>query len=307
MERTALGRTGLDVSVMGLGCGGHSRLGLSQGKSTEEAAEIVRAALDLGINFIDTAEGYKTEEAVGRGIRGVSRESAVISTKLGVTWSDARDASMAFDERVEGCLRRLGTDYVDILHLHGVAPNHYVDARDTYVPELIKLREAGKVRYFGITEAFIHDTRHEMLQKAVEDDCWDVVMVGFNLLNPSARKNVLPATRAKGIGTLCMFAVRRALSQPDALRDLMDELAAQDQIRADDLDRNAPLGFLGDVVEGAYRFCRHEPGIDVVLSGTGNADHLRRNAAALARPPLSAAQAQKLEAIFGNVDTVSGN
>ena len=307
MDRTTLGRTGLEVSVMGLGGGGHSRLGLSQGKTDEEAADIVRAALGLGINFIDTAEGYKTEEAIGIAIRGVPRESVVISTKLGVTWEDDRTTSQAFHERVEGCLRRLGTDTIDILHLHGVAPEHYQNARDNFVPELTKLREAGKIRFSGITEAFIHDTRHEMLRMAVEDDCWDVVMVGFNLLNPSARRSILPMTRAKGIGTLCMFAVRRALSQAAVLRELLEELVAEGKIGGDLLDDNPPLGFLGDVVEAAYRFCRHEPGIDVVLSGTGNGEHLRSNATSLSQPPLSEEQARKLEAIFGDVDTVSGN
>ena len=81
MEYTNLGHTGLKVSVMGLGSGGHSRLGLAQGHSEQEAVRVVQAALDLGINYIDTAEGYGSESVVGQGIKSVRREDVVISTK----------------------------------------------------------------------------------------------------------------------------------------------------------------------------------------------------------------------------------
>jgi aryl-alcohol dehydrogenase-like predicted oxidoreductase len=86
MEFLTLGRTGLRASVMGLGCGGHSRLGLSYGNSESEAEEIVRSALDTGINFIDTAEAYRNETVVGRAIQGISRDQIILSTKAGVGW-----------------------------------------------------------------------------------------------------------------------------------------------------------------------------------------------------------------------------
>lgn len=72
MDRIRLGRTGLDVSVAGLGCGGHSRLGQRAGASEQHSVDIVRAALDLGINFIDTAIAYRTETIVGKAIRGAA-------------------------------------------------------------------------------------------------------------------------------------------------------------------------------------------------------------------------------------------
>jgi len=108
-----------------------------------------------------------------------------------------------------------------------------------------------------------------------------------------------------------MFAVRRALSQPKALRETLERLIASGQVAADALDLADPLAFLRDAagsdLEAAYRFCRHEPGAQVVLTGTGSVEHLKANIAAIQRPPLPAAVAARLAAIFGAVDSVSGN
>lgn len=315
MEQVTLGRTGLRCSVMGLGGGGHSRLGLAKGYDDGHAAGLVRQALAAGVNFFDTAEGYRTETAVGQGIAEVPRESVVLSTKIGPGRGDEVISGDELEERAHACLARLGTDYVDILHLHGVGPAHYPAVRDALLPALSRLRSAGAVRFLGITEVFGRDTSHQMLQQAVRDDCWDVMMVGFNLLNPSARRTVLPVTQEKGIGTLVMFAVRRALSQPETLRELIAGLVADGAIEPGALDPAAPLDWLLDgspgaastLVEACYRFCRWEPGLDVVLSGTSSAEHLAHNLAAIAGGPLPAAHRERLAALFGEVDSVSGN
>lgn len=313
MEFTTLGRTGLRVSRMGLGGGGHSRLGMSQGKTEAEAADIVRRALDLGVNFFDTAEGYRTETAIGLGIAGVSRDRVVISTKAGVDYQDRQCTPSEMKERVNACLDRVNTDYVDVFHLHGVSAGEYPYGRDALVPALQDLQQEGKIRFLGITEQFIHDPSHRMLQLALEDDCWDVIMVGFNLLNPSARQTVFPKTQKKGIGTLGMFAVRRALSRPEALSELLEELEIRGEVSREAFDAGDPLRFVwqggvaSSLQEAAYRFCRHEPGMDVVLSGTGNADHLTANAASVGGPPLPDEVLARLEKIFGRVDSVSGN
>ena len=101
MQTVRLGRTGLDVSVAGLGCGGHSRLGMAKGRDVHHAADIVKYALDLGITLIDTARAYGTEEAVGIGVKG-RRDQVVISTKAwvgrgGEMMSAARDGRVALD------------------------------------------------------------------------------------------------------------------------------------------------------------------------------------------------------------------
>jgi len=82
MDHITLGRTGIEVSVMGLGAGGPSRIGKSAGKAEDESVAIVRRARELGVSFFDTAEGYGTEEYVGRGLRGVPEDEVCISTKL---------------------------------------------------------------------------------------------------------------------------------------------------------------------------------------------------------------------------------
>ncbi len=163
--------------------------------------------------------------------------------------------------------------------------------RPNFFPALEELRTEGKIRFVGITEAFGPDPQHRMLVRALEDDYWQVIMVGFNLLNQSARERVLTKSREKNIGVLDMFAVRRALSNPDALKTLMGDLAAQGLIDRNAFDPDDPLGFLAQngvgasITDAAYRFCRYEQGIHVVLSGTGNVAHLEENAAALTRPP----------------------
>ena len=308
MEYTTLGKTGLKVSRMGLGCGGHSRLGLGTGKSEADAVAIVKQALSLGVTFIDTAESYGTEVAVGKGIEGFARDQLVISTKAGIGWQDRNATRAEMRERVNACLTRLGTEWIDVFHLHGVRVENYAYGRDELVPELVKLKEEGKIRFIGITEAFGPDPRHQMLTPAVEDDCWEVVLVGFNILNQSARDRILETTQRKGIGTLCMFAVRRALSNPESLRKVVGELVEAGEVDRDAVDLADPLGFLeGSVTEAAYRFARHEAGLDVILSGTGDLQHLRENAASINAPPLPPATVERLRAIFGRVDSVSGN
>ena len=207
METVTLGRTGLEVGVAGLGCGGHSRLGLGYGASAEEAAGVVRAAIDMGMNFIDTAAVYGTEEAVGLGIRG-RRDSVVISTKLPIVQpgssvlGDHYVTGEEYAAGLEDCLRRLGTDYVDVLHLHGVMPDQYSYCMVELVPAMMRLQEQGKVRFLGLTERFIYDPQHRMLTRALQDRHWDVVMTGFNVLNPSARERVFTLTMEKNVGTL---------------------------------------------------------------------------------------------------------
>jgi aryl-alcohol dehydrogenase-like predicted oxidoreductase len=310
MEYVTLGRTGLRVSVLGLGGGGHSRLGKQTGASEDQSVAIVRRALEQGVNFVDTAEAYGTEALVGAGLRGAARHDVVLSTKKSLRAGERLINAAELAAGLEASLARLQTDYVDVYHLHGVRADQYDHAVGELVPALLKLREQGKIRFLGITEAFGSDTGHEMLARAVGDDCWDVMMVGFNLLNQSARERVLAATRRRDIGVLCMFAVRDALSRPEKLRETIGTLVQQGLVDADGLDPQDPLAFVreaaGSLPDAAYRFCRAEPGIHVVLSGTGNLEHLEQNIASILRPPLPADLRQRLVDMFARVDSVSG-
>ena len=128
MQYTTLGKTGLKVSVAGLGCGGNSRIGLGTGLSEAQSVALVREALDLGVNFLDTANAYETEGVVGKAIKGRPRDSVVISTKSHATSAPPVLANL------DNSLRQLDTDYVDIFHLHGLGPAAYDKAMAEIVP-----------------------------------------------------------------------------------------------------------------------------------------------------------------------------
>jgi len=312
VETVRLGRTGLEVSVAGLGCGGHSRLGMARGKDVHHAADMVRRALDLGITYIDTARAYGTEEAVGLGLKG-RRDEAVISTKAGLGRRGELVSAADMARYIDESLTKLQTDHIDVFLLHGVTLPEHHHAMTAILPELQRQKAAGKIRFIAASEQFGGDPGHAWLQTALQDDPFDVLMVGFNILNPSARERVLPQTIKQDIGTLIMFAVREALSRPEQLKRVVGELIARGQVDADTVDADDALGFLKDapgapsVVEAAYRFCRHEPGAHVILTGTGNPEHLKSNIASILAPPLPPEILERLRTIFGRVDSVSGN
>lgn len=309
MDYVTFGRTGLTVSVMGLGGGGPSRIGQSTSRSEAESIEIVRQALDAGVNFIDTAEAYGTESLVGKALRGVARTRVVISTKK----SYRQEISPKLvREGVEASLKRLRTDYIDIYSLHGVGPADYPMLRDEILPTFFELRNEGKIRFIGVTEMFNEDKTHQMMIDSLPDDPWDVAMIGFNILNQTARQRLFPDMIQRNVAVQIMFAVRRALSQRDKLIEALHQLINSGQLDASEVDLENPLHFVLEesdatsLVDAAYRFCRYEPGVHVVLSGTGNPAHLKANITSLSRPPLPENVVQKLRHIFRNASAVTG-
>jgi aryl-alcohol dehydrogenase-like predicted oxidoreductase len=218
MHYTTLGRTGLRVSVAGLGTGGFSRMGLKSGKTEDEAARLVLEAVELDVNFIDTAPPYGTEGVVGRALKSISRDKVVVATKSTVHrnnewWSPERVVAS-----LDNSLRLMGTDYVDVFNLHAVDPFMYEYARDTLAPALVEQQAKGKIRHIGLTENPILDHTNETLKRSVNDAVWEVFMVGFHMMHQGARTNVFPAARQKGIGTLIMFAVRSIFCRSAARR-----------------------------------------------------------------------------------------
>jgi len=307
MEYTTLGRTGLRVSVAGLGCGGFSRLGLGTGKNEADAIAIIREAVDLGVNLFDTAAAYGTEPVLGKALAGAPRDKVVICTKapFGVSNPDSRpERAVASLDR---SLQELGTDYIDVYQLHGIAPRAYDHALDALAPALLREREKGKFRWLGITETSPNDPDHQMVQRAARDDVWDVAMVAFHMMHQNGRTAVFPLTLKERVGTLLMFAVRNIFSRPERLAETMRELAESGDIPQELARSKDPLGFLvhpggaASLIDAAYRYVRHEPGVDVVLFGTGDAGHLRSNVASLLKPPLPEADRAKLAALFGHL------
>lgn len=313
METIALGRTGLVVSVASLGAGGNRRLGQSQGATRESSIALVRAALDEGVTLLDTAAIYGTEEIVGAAMKG-RRDEVVVSTKVLITAEPTSNALVDAGElvrRVDDCLARLDIETIDILHLHGVTLDQYDYSCEELLPALLRLREQGKIRFTGITERFYVDTRHEMLARAVADAVFDVIMVGFNLVNQTARP-ILEQAKLAGIGTLCMYAVRGPLAKLDTANQLVRLAIERGEVDESAVDTANPLGFLvdagvaGSLSEAAYRFCRHTRGVDVVMTGTSNVEHLKQNLRAIQMPPLPPAVVERLHSIFANVVSQTG-
>ncbi len=291
MDYTYLGKTGLKVSVAGIGTGGNSRLGTKTGKTPEQSVAILHEAIDFGINFIDTAENYGSDHIVGEAIKSIERDKVVLATKSAIRNAEGYLSAEEVVCRFNSSLQRLKTEYVDILNLHGVRPDEYDYALNELAPVLIKEKEKGKIRHIGITEAATCDPHHTVIREALKENVWEVCMVAYHLMCQQARETVFPITQRKGVGTLLMYAVRSIFSDKEYLKNTLRGLAAEqriDQMYAE----GEPLEFLmteggaSSIIDAAYRFVRHEPGVDVLLFGTGNIEHFRANIASILSPPL---------------------
>ena len=301
MDYVRLGRSDLVSSVIGLGGGSIGRFGLTNGGTKSDALRLIRLGLDLGITLFDGAGICGgVDELLRDGLAG-DRGRVLLSTKvhLGPDPFLFRSASLpnqasswiarrfglvcpeaSLRNRVERTLRTLRTSHVDVLHLHAVSVRQLSSAMERAMPVLTRMKEEGKLRAIGVTEEFLRDPGHEMLRKAVENASLDTVMVGFNLKNRSAEKSLLPSASEAGIGVIGMFVVR-GLQGCEADKELREIMAAAHATSLSEL---------------AYRYCRHQPGIDVVLTGTGDPDHLRENVRSALSPPLPSSVRKRLEA-----------
>lgn len=298
MDRVRIGRSGLVSSVLGLGGGSSGRFGMVKG-TRSDALRLIHMALDLGIDLFDGAGlgGGGVDELLAEGL-GKRRANVVLSTKVHLgpepylvaplpnqasAWVAKRTgwvcSGAAIRRRVELTLRALRTDRIDILHLHAVTPAQYPKAVRRILPELLKLVEEGKLRAIGLTEGFLSDPGHQMLQAAARHAHFDILMAGFNFLNPAAAESIFPAAHRADLGVIGMFAFRGvgATGSTKQMRELLEEAGAES---------------LADL---AYRFARQQVGMQVVLTGTGDAAHLRRNVAAASAPPLPASVIDRLE------------
>lgn len=301
---------------MGLGSGGPSQLGQGSGVAEGDAHRVVRRALDLGINLIDTAADYRESEAIlGRALQSVKRDSYFLCTKftpVDKRGSGALKEEGALAESLERSLQRLQTDYVDVFQLHGVAPKDYEAARDRFVPVAKKLQAQGKFRFLGITETFSEDDHHETLTAALEDDLWATFMVGYNLLTPMPEEHVLPEAKRRDVGVLVMCAVRRAIARPEKLSELVQELKRKGQLAADAVPDEGALDWLvhdevPSVTAAAYRYAAGQPGVSSVLTGTANEQHLEENVRDISGPALPQADREKLVRLFEPIRRNLGN
>jgi L-galactose dehydrogenase len=175
------------------------------------------------------------------------------------------------------------------------------------VPALLREKEKGKLRHLAVSETGPRDPEHTMLERAVEEPVWEVFMLAFHMLHQNARRHLLKRTLANRVGTLCMFAVRNVFSKPGLLESTIAGLVAEGKLPRELAGAKEPLGFLvheggaQSLIDAAYRFARHERGIDVVLFGTSSIAHLEANVASILRPPLPAADIERLYDLFGHL------
>ncbi|WP_299653456.1 aldo/keto reductase [uncultured Jannaschia sp.] len=291
MQTRSLGRSGLTVSAVGLGC--MSMTDIYGPADPAEAEETIRHALDRSITFIDTADMYangKNEELVGRALAG-RRSEAVLATKFGNL--RLPDGSTGVNGRpdyvpqaCEASLKRLGVDVIDLYYLHRVDPN--VPIEET-VGAMARLVEAGKVRYLGLSEAGAATIR-----RANDVHPITALQSEYSLWSRDLEAEILPACRALGIGVVPYSPLGRGFlaGQIRSDADLAEKDRRRDmpRFRDDNLVRNSALldglrsiaethGATSAQIALAWLLSRGE---DVVpIPGTKRPARLTENAASL--------------------------
>ena len=280
LDRRPLCAGGPLVTVLGFGALEIGRnWGIGPGDTRErpeedEAAPVLHAALDLGINLIDTASAYHQSEArIGRTLAGRRREY-VLASKCGEhsrepqTYYDFSYA--AIQASIERSLELLRTDVVDLMQIHfGPEPDKVLDDGET-VRAMREAQEAGRVRYLGAS----CPTR--LAERCILSGDFQVLQLGYNLLDRGAEPAIALAAE-KGIGVLLRSplaggwltprARAAAVERPEMAERLRPYLALVDA----DYDRLPAL---------AMAFCRSNPGVTSILAGSKSLEHLRANVAA---------------------------
>ena len=310
MEYRTLGRTGFEVSLLSLGSGGARVLGQALGYSQDQQTALVRRALDLGVNLIDTSAQYRDSEAIlGRALEGVPRDSYFLATK----WLALEDGKLVPDpdllaQGVEESLSRLRTDYVDVMMFHGPMPDEYPGIVEKVYPAMRRLREQGKVRAVGISTRYAMDPAQVTARLVLERDpeLFDVVMLKYGILNQHAAERMLPLAIEHGVGIMNMAVIREKLPDPALLEQLVRYWKAAGHVPADALPDEDPLGWLvrddvDSVVTAGYRFAADHPAIATVVTGTASIGHLEANAAALETPRLPPEDTRRLKELFGHI------
>ncbi|KNC19387.1 aldo/keto reductase [Arthrobacter sp. RIT-PI-e] len=243
MRTTTLG-PGLDVSQLGLGCMGMSAFYTGSGQDDAGATRTLHRALELGVTFFDTAEmygPYANEELLGRALKG-RRDDVVIATKFGTIRHTAGDA-MGLDgsaENVrlslEGSLRRLGTDHVDLYYQHRMDPA--VPVEDT-MGALADLVQEGKIRHIGLSEAAPGTIRRAHAVHAVT-----ALQTEYSLWSRDPEEELLPLVRELGIGFVPYSPLGRGF--------LTGTIRSVDQLDASDFRRNNPR-FAGENLQTNIR------------------------------------------------------
>jgi aryl-alcohol dehydrogenase-like predicted oxidoreductase len=326
MDYRALGRTGLSVSALGFGCGNVGGL-MIRGTPAERERAAARA-IELGVNYFDTAALYgdgQSEENLGRVLKALGARVHV-GTKFRLGADDLANPPAAIERALDASLGRLGMEQVDLFQFHNsIAPKRSGaaasarDVLDAVVPALQRLRQAGKIRFYGITALGDTDALHQVVASGTVHTMQTVV----NLLNPSAARAVpagypaqdfrqlLGAAHTHGTGAIVIrVAAAGALSgtmerHPVAV-PAVDPIASGADYGTD-VRRSAAFaalvkeGHADSLVEASMRFAIGAQGVSTVLLGYSSLDHLEMAAAAVNRGPLPPAALDRLDAIWRGV------
>jgi aryl-alcohol dehydrogenase-like predicted oxidoreductase len=326
MEGRALGRTGLRVSALGFGCGNIGGL-MIRGAPAERERAVARA-LELGVNYFDTAPLYgdgQSEQHLGQALRAL-RADAYVGTKVRLAPGPAADMPAAIVRSLDDSLRRLGMERVDLIQLHnrittagGGTAVAAREVRETILPTFRRLVEQGKARACGITA--LGDTA--ALLDVLDDGAVSTAQVCHNLLNPTAAHATPPGFPAHDFGGLLARCGERnvgaivirvlaggALSGDDSRHPLAspppEPIAsgpdyAVDVARARILGALVKEGLVESLVEASLRFVLASPAVSTVLLGHSSLAQLEYAAACVARGPLPDAALARLRALWEEI------
>lgn len=311
MEKIRFGGTDLMVSpvVLGTWVTGGWAWG---GSDDKESILAILRGLELGINFIDTAPVYgfgRSERLIGKALgEWGRRESVVIATKCGLEWDDKQQNIQrnASAERIlkeaDDCLERLGLDTIDLFQVHW--PDPKVPFEET-MGALLKLQEAGKVRYIGLSN-FAPDQVEQCLATAKVSS----LQPPFNLFEREAEKEILPFCVEKGIATLTYGGLCRGLltgkftgSEQFAKGDIrrVDPKFKSDRLRtyvkAVDAFKKIASTYGKSPAQFALRWALQQPGVTTVIAGARNATQIEDNVG-ISGWEISAEDLQKVEEIL---------